>query len=104
MASSILRPYIGNWYNKVFTPRFKELEGKPNARYNDKGEIIEKETYLGLTTEQLANKTLEVFKTPITITDIRKQYLYPLSNLGIINIVKSSINGNELTPSLGNNV
>jgi hypothetical protein len=49
MGSSILRPYIANWYNKVFIPRFRELGGKPNARYNDKGEIVEREAYVGLT-------------------------------------------------------
>lgn len=96
MASSVLRPYVSYWYNKVFLPRFKELGGQPNAIYADSGIPIEKETYVGLTTEQLASATFEVMKIPITTGDIRKQYLYPLSNLGIINIVKSSINGNEL--------
>ena len=96
MASSVLRPYISYWYNRVFLPRFKELGGQPNAKYSDIGFLIEKETYVGLTTEQLANETLKVMNIPITTEDIRKQYLYPLSNLGIINIVRSSINRNEL--------
>ena len=96
MASGVLRPYISYWYNKVFLPRFKELGGQPNAKYSDSGFAIEKETYVGLTTEQLANATFEVMKIPITTEDIRRQYLYPLSNLGIINIAKSSINRNEL--------
>ena len=97
MASSVLRPYVANWYNKILLPRFRELDGKPNEKRSDDGLIVvEKETYVGLTTEQLANATFDIMKTPMTTTDIRKQYLYPLSNMGIINIVKSSINGNEI--------
>ena len=42
MASSILRPYIANWYNKVFLPSFKKLEGKPNAKYDDYGNRLTK--------------------------------------------------------------
>src|SRR5919202_2637692 len=30
MASSMVRPYIANWYNKVFLPGFKELPSEPN--------------------------------------------------------------------------
>lgn len=96
MAASSLRPYIADWYNRVFLPRYRELEGVPNAQYNDNGHVVDSEKYVGLTTQQLANRTFDVMGTPISTEAIRKQYLYPLSNLGIVNIVKCSINRNEL--------
>ena len=96
MASSILRPYLVEWYNRVFLPSFRELEGQPNKRYTDTGRVVESELYSGLTTEQLANKTFDILNHRINIENVRNQYLYPLRTLGIINIVKSSINGNEI--------
>lgn len=43
VGASILRPYIGHWYNTVFIPLFKELDGKSNIRYTEEGAILEKE-------------------------------------------------------------
>jgi hypothetical protein len=34
-AASGLRPYIANWFNDVFIPAFKDLDGKPNVRRYD---------------------------------------------------------------------
>ncbi len=96
VGASITRPYIGYWYNNVFMPAFKDLNGQPNARYTDNGEVSEKETYVGLTTEQLTYWTQKVMHVSLNTEAIRRQYLYPLSNVGIINIVKSTINKNEI--------
>jgi hypothetical protein len=95
IAASTLRPYLADWHNRVFLPYFKELEG-PNKLYDKFGNVVDSEQYKGLSTEQLANRTFDVMKVKTDRRSIREQYLYPLSNTGIINIVKSSINRNEL--------
>lgn len=96
LASSTVRSYIANWYNEVFLIGFKDLKGVSNVRFSDSGAIIEREKYVGLTTDQLVYWTDKIKNISIGTDDVRKQYLYPLANLGIINIVKSTINGNEI--------
>jgi hypothetical protein len=58
-AASGLRPYIANWYNDVFLPAFKDLDGKPNDLKDDYDNVIIKERHVGVTTEQLAVVTPE---------------------------------------------
>jgi hypothetical protein len=94
-GASLLRPYLADWYNRVFLPYFKELV-EPNKTKDDMGNVTESEQYKGLSTEQLANRTFDVMKIKSDRRGIREQYLYPLSNTGIINIVRSSINRNEV--------
>jgi hypothetical protein len=53
------------------------------------------ETEIGLTSKELAAKTYEIMKIPINVRSLRENYLYPLSNLGIINMTKSVINKSE---------
>ncbi len=60
-AAISLRPYVAKWFSDVFMPTFKNQDGKPNELRNDDGFIIAKETHAGVTTEQLAEKTKEVF-------------------------------------------
>jgi hypothetical protein len=61
MAACGVRPYIVNWFNDVFTPAFKDLDGKPNEFIDENGNTIIRERYVGLTTEQLAEKTKQVY-------------------------------------------
>ena len=93
MASSMLRPYVAHWYNTVFLPAFKELQDEPNKVIKDimnsdgeKQQItIMQETEIGLTSKELAQKTYEIMNIPISVDGGPRQYLYPLSNMGVIN-------------------
>jgi hypothetical protein len=95
MASSMLRPYVADWYNRVFLPAFRELPDEPKKLTNDSGLTIMQETEVGLTSKELADMTYQIMKIPINIRSLREQYLYPLSNMGIINMTRSMINKNE---------
>lgn len=82
---------------------FKELPDEPNKVTKDivnsdgiKQQItIMQETDIGLTSKELAQKTYEIMKIPISVDGVRKQYLYPLSNMGVINSTRSVINRSE---------
>jgi hypothetical protein len=75
MASSMLRPYVAYWYNTVFLPAFKELPDQPNKvtkeiidRDGIKQEIVViQETEVGLTSKELAQKTYDIMKIPISV-------------------------------------
>lgn len=54
----------------------------------------ERETHIGLTSEQLATETRDILRVNKPSTDeIRESYLYPLLNLGVIEKVSSVIDG-----------
>ena len=54
-----------------------------------------RENEIGITSKELALKTTEIMREPASADSIRKQYLYPLLNMGIINSFKSVINKSE---------
>ena len=84
-AATNMRPYLADWYDRVFLEAFKGLDGKPNEYENDLGIIYEKDNHVGLTTEQLAIKTKEIMQVRKPSTDdIRESYLDPLINLGLV--------------------
>lgn len=92
MASSTIRPYIADWYNKVFIPAYKSLDGKPNDLRSANGYTIASEIHVGVCTEQLAEKTKQIMHTnKPSSDDLLKSYLYPLLNLGIIDKAQSTI-------------
>jgi hypothetical protein len=94
VAASGIRPYLSRWYNEAFVPRFEALGGKPNEDRTEDGHLIAKEKHAGLTTEQLAEKTKQVFGGfKPTSKELLNKYLYPLCNQGILDFVKSEING-----------
>jgi hypothetical protein len=93
MASSTIRPYIAHWYNNVFIPAFESLGGKPNSIKTEGGYTLESETHVGVNTQQLAEKTKEILGKKPGSDELLKSYLYPLLNLGIIDKVRSTING-----------
>ena len=92
LASSTLRPYIVDWYNKVFIPAFDDLEGEPFLLKDKSNNVIMQEIHVGVNTQRLGDKTAEVFgfQKPNS-EDLLKHYLYPLLNLGIIDKVRSNI-------------
>lgn len=97
MASSAIRPYIANWYNKAFLQAFNTLEGKPRVDRDAFGNVIASEIEPGLTTQDLAEATKEYMHVPKPSRDeVIRDYVYPLLNQGIINKSKSVINGKEI--------
>jgi hypothetical protein len=88
-AASNMRPYLAEWYDRVFLESYRELGNEPQTTQNDIG-IYVKENYVGLTTEQLAIKTKETMEVHKPSTDeIRESYLDPLVNQGLIEKVPS---------------
>jgi len=91
VASSTLRPYVVEWYNQVFLPAFRDLGGEPNE-FKVNGIPIEKENYVGVNYNQLAEKTSDVMHIAKPSSDeLHKNYLYPLLNLGFINKTQSVV-------------
>jgi hypothetical protein len=93
-ASLSIRPYQQDWYDKVFLPAFEELGPEPNIKTTEYGTIIAKESVVGLTTKDLADKMSKQEKTAST-THIYENYLRPLIKQGVINSARSVINGKE---------
>ena len=97
-ASSALRPYIAEWYNKVFLTGYKEVKEKGgiNQTLTEGGKLIESENAVGLTTKYLAERTQKVMGgVKPSRDDIREQYLEPLYNLGIVDKFRSELNKSE---------
>ena len=109
VGASGARPYIVNWYNKVFISAIKDLGGKPYEKIKtdeDSGRpvlgvdgssvLIAKERHIGVNTEQLAVKTKEVLKgAKPSNKELRDKYLEPLVNLGVLDKVQSEIDRRE---------
>ncbi len=93
-ASLSIRPYQQEWYTNIFLPAFEELGSEPSCKINEDGCEIEKENVVGITTKQLAEYMNHQGKN-IANSLIYENYLRPLNKQGIINSVKSIINGKE---------
>lgn len=90
--AACVRPYIAKFFNDVFLAAFRELRDKPNELKDELGNLIAKERHVGLTTEQLGEKTKEVLGgLKPGSTDLLHKYLYPLINQGIIDKTQSEI-------------
>ncbi|MGB7664071.1 MAG: hypothetical protein WBL67_15155 [Nitrososphaeraceae archaeon] len=96
-ASSNLRPYIADWYNKIFITGFKEVKQNEglNQTLTPGGELIESENVVGLTTKYLAKRTQDIKGTKLSPKEIRDQYLEPLYNLGIVDKFQSGLDRRE---------
>lgn len=91
-AASGVRPYLVNWFNDEFNPTFMDRDGKPNELKGEGGQTIVKERYVGVTTEQLAEKhQLVMGGIKLSSKDILDKYIYPLLNQGVIDKVPSEI-------------
>jgi hypothetical protein len=92
-AASSVRPYIAKWYNEVFLPTYREKDGKLDEAIVN-GNLLIREMHVGVTTEQLAEKTKEIFGgLKPSSKELLEKYLYPLLNQGIIDKIQSQING-----------
>jgi len=97
-GASNIRPYVAEWYNKVFKPVYYTLPEEPDSKVVGKGEkeITITEERVGLTSNELAQYTKQILKSPKPSTDeMLKKYLYPLLNQGVIDKVQSQINKNN---------
>jgi hypothetical protein len=81
-GASKVRPYLQQWYDEVFLRCFERLGDDPNKFENNLG-FMSSESVVGLTTADLNKATLE------NPDAIRKRYLDPLINLGLIQKVPS---------------
>jgi hypothetical protein len=75
-------------------PAFEELGQEPNIKTTENGTIIAKESVVGLTTNDLAERMSKQGKTTSTM-NIYESYLRPLTKQGVINSVRSIINAKE---------
>jgi hypothetical protein len=90
-AAINMRPYLADWYDRVFLKAIRELNGEPKIIQNDLGIIYMKESSVGLTTEELAIKTKEMMQVSKPSTEeIRERYLNPLINHGLIDKTAST--------------
>jgi hypothetical protein len=99
-ATSKMRPYQEDWFYNVFIPVYQDQNNEPKTAYNDMS-IKVSEIVVGVTTEELAEKTAEVLKCPKPGTQtIRQKYLDPLVNIGMINKHESRLDlrGNIYSP------
>ena len=85
-GASNIRPYIAEWFNKVFKPAFDTLAEEPNSKVVEKGgkEVTITEDCRGLTTNDMAEKTKQVMKIPKPSADELLKESYRLQNQGII--------------------
>lgn len=91
-AGTGIRPYIAHWYNTVFLEVFEDQQDQPKERRDSYAYSDTKEKVPGVTTGELAEKTLQKFGSKkLGSKDILNKYLYPLENHGIIDKVKSEL-------------
>jgi hypothetical protein len=84
-----VRPYILEWYYDIFLKAY-ESKKEPDSRVNSNDQIInEKRT--ALTTEQLAEKTKEVYKQTYTTKQVLENFVKPLINHGYIDKTESDL-------------
>jgi hypothetical protein len=98
VVTSGMRQYLMKWYNKRFLISYRKLNNKPNqvTRVTKSGkeyDIIEDRA--GLSTQQIIEDIKNSGESSITSDELRKKYLYPLFNHGLIDSVHSKINSRE---------
>ena len=84
-----IRPYILEWYYDIFLKAYNAKK-EPDSKVNGMDQIAtEKRT--ALTTEQLAEKTKEVYKQTYTTKQILENFVKPLINQGYIDKTESDL-------------
>jgi hypothetical protein len=90
-----IRPYVLEWYYQVFLEKYnhKTLDSKTIIKGvgQNEHEAIVYEKMVALTTEDLVEKTKQVYKRAYTKEQIRDTYIYPLLNQGYIDNTDSEI-------------
>ncbi|MGB6591465.1 MAG: hypothetical protein WBE68_08170, partial [Candidatus Nitrosopolaris sp.] len=96
VASSV-RPYQMDWFKNRFIPSYKSrLQPNEEKKVGKDGkEYNVKEKNRGITTSQLLKDIKKAGEPILTEDELRKKYIYPLSDQGLINIEKSVIDGRE---------
>jgi hypothetical protein len=89
-----IRPYILEWFNKVLLPLYKSKNNVKATGLNSQGKEVT-ETHVGVTTDELITKTLEMEGKSTNSKQLLEGYLYPLENQGLIDSVQSVINKNR---------
>ena len=85
-----IRPYILEWYEKVFLEAFKE-KAVPDSKLF-KNDDLRTEDRIALTTQILVEATKQVQDKTLTVKKIFQTYLEPLMNGGYIDKQESNIN------------
>lgn len=85
-----IRPYVLDWFHKVFLDLYNSKEG-PNSKVKKGEEVVEERK--AVTTQELIEKSKEVMNKNYNSKSILSEYIYPLSNLGYIDDIKSEIDG-----------
>jgi hypothetical protein len=97
-GGSKVRPYLQQWYNDVFVKCYAKLDGKYKEYKNELGITYSVEEVVGLTSDDLAK---EIDENP---NHIRKKYLDPLINLGLVQKTPSVKDGRTNIYSLPENI
>jgi hypothetical protein len=79
-----VRPYVLEWYYDVFLEAYN-AKTEPDSKVNNTNAgIITEEKRIALTTEQLVDKTKEVYNRTYTTKQILETYVNPLINQGYV--------------------
>jgi hypothetical protein len=84
-----VRPYVLEWYFDVFLEAFN-AKTTADSKENSRGETII-ESRISLTTEQLVEKTKNVYNQSYTTKKILESYINPLINQGYIDKTHSEL-------------
>ena len=91
-GASSVRVYQAQFYNNRFLPLFKKL-GDSKDTFQKSGNIIITEAVTGFTARKLEEEIKKEFGETIGRKTLEDKLLYPLVNLGILNTVRSQIDG-----------
>jgi hypothetical protein len=87
--SNGVRPYVLEWYFDVFLESFN-AKTAADSKDNSKGQMIT-ENRIALTTEQLVEKTKNIYNQSYTTKKILETYINPLMNQGYIDKTNSEL-------------
>lgn len=91
-GSTGVRPFIIEWFNKVFLAAYKGKNDRPDSKSKIDGSEIE-ESIVAVKTSDLAAKHKEVYGSSLTTQNILERFLYPLINNQMVDLVKSQLDG-----------
>jgi hypothetical protein len=84
-----VRPYIRKWYHDVFIKTYNEKIDL-NSKVSSRGEIL-REKRKALTTEELVEKTEEIYARVYTRKQVLETYINPLINHGLVENIESEL-------------
>jgi hypothetical protein len=83
-----IRPYQSEWYHEIFLVIYNS-KTQPDSRL--KGNIIIEELKKAVTTEELIEKTKELWGKDYNTNQLLQTFIYPLLNQGYIDSIRSEI-------------